>query len=66
MDDTTREMMILEEKVTQLQREGEFMKDQYDTEKFLLEKELSETRSRDQNNSAHANHLQNIILTFNR
>ena len=61
VDDTTREMMILEEKVTQLQREGEFMKDQYDTEKFLLEKELSETRSRDQNNSAHANHLQNII-----
>ena len=61
VDDTGRKIMILEEKVTHLQQEGKFMKDQYDTENSLLQKELKEARTRDQSNSAHANYLQNIL-----
>ena len=61
VEETSRKIISLEEKVTHLQQEGKFMKDQYDREMSVLQEDLKETRSRDENNSAHNNYLKNLI-----
>lgn len=61
VEETSRKIITLEEKVTHLQQEGKFMKDQYDREMSVLQEDLKETRSRDENNSAHNNYLKNLI-----
>ena len=61
VEETSRKIFSLEEKVTHLQQEGKFMKDQYDREMSVLQEDLRETRSRDQTNSAQVNYLKNIM-----
>ena len=61
VEETSRKIISLEEKVTHLQQEGKFMKDQYDREMSVLQEDLKETRTRDENNFAQISYLKNVI-----